>query len=83
MSKAHLYPYGDKMLTVKEICRLKYPVARPVTVRKHLNAGMSVQEVIDYDVIKAEQLNRLTSVKGSKKASDFVNSNVNFMAKDK
>ncbi len=70
MSRAKLYKHGDKMLTVKEIALLKYPIASIITVRSLLNRGLSVQDVIEYDVIKSEQLNRRKGQIASRKVNE-------------
>jgi len=54
MARAHLHEHNGEMLTVKQLVRLKYPIANEGTARILLKR-MSVQEYLDYDIIAAEQ----------------------------
>ena len=53
MSRKKIYhseKHGD--LTIDDICKLKYPIARPATIRGWMAKGMSVDEIIETDLIK-------------------------------
>jgi len=56
----HSEIHGD--LTIKQICELKYPIARPHTVRGLLRR-MTVDEAIAHDVIKSEIRNQRSKPK--------------------
>lgn len=65
----HSEIHGD--LTIKQICQLKYPIARPHTVRGLLRR-MSVDEAIAYDVIAGEINGRRKGIKKSRAANEHL-----------
>jgi len=53
MSRAKLYPYDGREITLVEISHLCYPVRNLNTIRTQLGRGMTVDEIIKTDVIKS------------------------------
>jgi len=58
MSAKKVFPYKNKMLDAQQVANMKYPIAKKQTVLKLLNKGMTVQEVLDYDINKGILLGR-------------------------
>jgi len=55
MSAQKFYPYNGRQVSAKEIAAMKYPVAPLVTIQRLLRNGMSVQDILDRDLLKAQQ----------------------------
>lgn len=71
MSRKRIYhsdKYGD--LTIDDICAKKYPIARPATIRGWMSKGMSVDEVIETDLIKLAHEGRRRGQMASKEANE-------------
>jgi hypothetical protein len=57
MSKKIMYTYNNTILDAQQIANMKYPKANIKTIQKLLRI-MTVQEVLDYDIIKNAQIAR-------------------------
>ena len=71
MSRKKIYhskKYGD--LTIDDICKKKYPVARPATIRGWMAKGMGVDEIIETDLIKRAHEGMKRGQQASKQANE-------------
>ena len=67
MSKKKLYKYNGKFLNAKQIAAMKYPKAPLVTVQRLLREGLSVQEVLDRNLLHNQQTSLRKAQKKSRK----------------